>query len=61
MFDMNYMNVRIGNILKNDIKQNNKYGYCIQNQNLYIIAIFFYVICRYRITFAFIEKGDIDA
>ena len=36
-------------------------GYCIQNQNLYIVVLFFYVICRYRITFAFIEKGDIDA
>ena len=44
MFDMNCVNVRIGNILKNDIKQNNKYGYNILNQSLYIVALFFYVI-----------------
>jgi len=55
------MNVRIGNILKNDIKQNNKYGYNILNQSLYIVALFFYVIYGIGLHSHLLKKGDIDA
>lgn len=57
---MNCMNVRIGNILKNDIKQNNECGYNIQNQSLYIVTTFYmlYVVSDYIRIF---KKGDIDA